>query len=231
VSETLILSNSLGTTRELWFPQLPAFEARYRVLRYEHRARTTIAALASDVLALLDESGVERASFCGISIGGAVGMWLAATAPERIERLVLACTSARFGAPEAWQERAALVRAEGTAPLVDVTMGRWFTSRFHDREPFRRMLLAARRDDYAAGCEALAAWDFRERLGEIRAPTLVIAGEEDPVTPPAHAELLVAGIPASRMLVLPACGHLASVEQATAFTDAVLDHLAQEVSA
>jgi 3-oxoadipate enol-lactonase len=223
---TLVLSNSLGTDRHLWDAQMPALEQRYTVLRYEHRGRSTVQELGVDVLELLDEHGVERASFCGISLGGAVGMWLAANAPTRIDRLVLACTSARFSAPEAYIERAALVRAEGTAPIADATLDRWFTARFRDRGPFRRMLLAAPRDDYAACCEAVAGWDFRDRLGEISARALVIAGAEDPVTPPEHLEAVAAGIPNARLLVLPECAHLANVEQADRFNTALLEELA-----
>jgi 3-oxoadipate enol-lactonase / 4-carboxymuconolactone decarboxylase len=228
VTGTLVLSNSLGTDRHLWDVQMPALEPHVRVIRYEHRGRTTVDELGADVLALLDEHEVERASFCGVSLGGATGMWLAANAPERVDRLVLACTSARFAAPEAFHERAALVRAEGTAPIVDATLDRWFTPRFGEpeREPYRRMLLAAPREDYAACCEAVAGWDFRDRLGEIAARTLVIAGAEDPVTPPEHLEAIVAGVPNARLLVLPACAHLANVEQADRFNSALLEELA-----
>src|SRR2546425_7596695 len=105
-------------------------------------------------------------------------MWVAANARERIDRLVLAATSAHFGPPEPWLERAALVRAEGTASIADATMDRWFTPAFQEREPFRRMLLESPREDYAACCEAIAAWDFRDGLRKISAPTLVIAGAE-----------------------------------------------------
>jgi 3-oxoadipate enol-lactonase len=226
VSATLVLSNSLGTDRRLWDAQMPALESRCRVLRYEHRGRSSVEELGADVLELLDENDVERAAFCGISLGGAVGMWLAAHVPERVDRLVLASTSARFDAPEHYRERAALVRAEGTEAIADATLDRWFTPRFQDREPFRRMLLATPPDAYAACCEAVAGWDFRERLGEISAPTLVVAGAEDPTTPPAHAELIADGIADARLLVLPECAHLTNVEQADLFTAALLEELA-----
>jgi 3-oxoadipate enol-lactonase len=231
VTEALVLSNALGTTREMWDRQLRAVEARFRPVQYEHRGRTSVEALARDVLALLDEEDVERASFCGVSLGGAVGMWLAANAPERIHRLVLSCTSARFGPPEMWHERAALVRAEGTAPLVDATLDRWFTPRFQEREPFRRMLLETPRDDYAACCEAIAKWDFRGELHRISTPTLVIVGAEDPSTPPEHAQLIAESIPGAALVVLPDAAHLANVEQSEAWNAAALEHLSQEVSA
>jgi 3-oxoadipate enol-lactonase len=226
MSATLVLSNSLGTTRELWDRQVPALEPHLRLLRYEHRGRDSVEALARDVLELLDAEGVERASFCGVSIGGAVGMWLGANAPERIDRLVLACTSARFGPPEAYRERAQLVRREGTAPIVEATLDRWFTPRFTEREPFRRMLLDAPREEYAACCEAVAKWDFRDDLTRISVPTLVVAGAEDPTSPPPHGQLIAEQVLGAALVVLPEAAHLANVEQADAFNAAVLEHLA-----
>ena len=226
MTPTLVLSNALGTSRQLWDAQVPALAPRVRVLQYEHGARSSVGELGADVLRMLDDADVERASFCGVSLGGAVGMWLAAHAPERIDRLVLACTSARFDGADSYRERAARVRVEGTAPFVDVTLDRWFTPRFRDRDRFRTMLLEAPRDAYAACCEAVAAWDFREWLGEIEAPTLVVAGAEDPATPPEHARTIAGGIPGSRLVVLDECAHLANVEQADRFNTVLLEELA-----
>lgn len=230
MSAALVLSNALGMTRAVWNRQVPALERHFRLLRYEHRGRGSVGRLGRDVLELLHAAGVDRASFCGVSLGGAVGMWLAANAPERIDRLVLSSTSARFGPPEMWRERAELVRKEGTAPLVDATMDRWFTPRFQDREPFRRMLLETQCDDYGAYCEAIATWDFRDELTKISAPTLVVAGAEDPSTPPEHAELIAGQIPGAALVILPESAHLANVEQSEPFNAAVLEHLVQEVS-
>lgn len=220
----LVLSNSLGTTSELWDRQLPALEPRFRVLRYEHRARTTVDALARDVLDLLDAEGVERAHFCGVSLGGAVGMWLGANAPDRVDRLVLACTAARFPDPEKYRERAELVRAEGTASLVDATLDRWFTPAFDERTRFAAMLAATPREEYAAGCEAVAAWDFGARLGEITAPTLVVGGRDDPTVPPEQAERLADAIPGARVVILDGARHLANVERAEEFNQVVSAH-------
>ena len=226
MTPVLVLSNALGTNRHVWDAQMPALESRFRVLRYEHRGRSRVEDLAADVLELLDRHDVDRASFCGISLGGAVGMWLAASAPERVDRLVLACTSARFSGSDDYRERALRVRADGTAPFVDATLDRWFTPGFRDRERYRTMLLEAPRDTYAACCEAIAAWDFREQLGEIAASTLVLAGAEDPATPPAHAEMIADGIPGARLVIFPACAHLANVEQADRFNTVLLEELA-----
>lgn len=226
MTRAVVLSNALGTNRHLWDAQLPALASRFRVLQYEHGARSTVAELGADVIRLLDDEKVERASFCGVSLGGAVGLWLAAQAPERIDRLVLACTSARFDGADSYRERAARVRAEGTAPFVEVTLDRWFTPRFRDRDRFRTMLLDAPRDAYAACCEAIAAWDFRARLGEIAAPTVVVAGAEDPATPPEHARVIADGIPNARLVVLDESAHLANVEQADRFNAVLLEELA-----
>ena len=114
------------------------------------------------------------------------------------------------------------------AAVADASMERWFTTRFADTARYRTMLVSTPAETYAGTCEALAAWDFRDRLGEIAAPTLVIAGAEDTATPVEHAELIAATIAGARLFVLERAAHLASVERAEAFTDAVLEHLGQE---
>lgn len=228
MTPVLVLPSSLGTTTELWDPNVGHWSEAFRLVRYNQRGRTSIEQLGRDLVELLDKSGAGRASICGLSLGGATAMWVAANAPERIDRLVLACTSARFGDPEPWLERAALVRERGLEPIADSIVSRWFTPA---EAPdvvarFRRTLVETPWEDYAACCEALAAWDFRHRLGEISAPTLVIAGAEDPATPAEHAELLAAGIPNAKLAVLPGAAHLANVEQAETFSKVVMDHLA-----
>lgn len=222
----LVLPSSLGTTTELWDPNVDSWSDTFRLLRYNQRGRTSVEQLGRDLRGLPGES--EGISICGLSLGGATAMWVAANAPERIDRLVLACTSARFGEPGPWLERAALVREHGLEPIADDIVGRWFTPAAPAEvvARFRQMLVDAPRDDYAACCEALGRWDFRDRLGEIQAPTLVIAGAEDPATPPEHAELLANGIPDAKLVVLPAAAHLANVEQAEAFATLVAEHLA-----
>jgi 3-oxoadipate enol-lactonase len=222
-----VLPSSLGTTAELWDANVPHWADSFSLLPYEQRGRSSVAELGGDLLDLLDEHGLERVSICGLSLGGATAMWVAARAPERVDRLVLACTSARFGEPEPWLERAAVVREQGLEPIADRLVARWFTP---DAPPeivarFRRMLVETPREAYAACCQALARWDFRGHLGEITAPTRVIAAAEDAATPPAHAELLADRIPNATLAVLPDAAHLANVERAEAFSSLVAEHL------
>jgi 3-oxoadipate enol-lactonase len=179
------------------------------------------------VLALMDRLGIERAAVGGVSLGGMVAMWLGAHAPERVERLVLACTSARFGDPEPWLVRAATVRESGMEAIADLLMGRWFTARESPAvvERFRQILVDTPAEDYATLCKAVAGWDFRDRLGKIRAATLVIAGAEDPSTPVEQAREICAGVPAARLEVLDDAAHLANVAQPERFATLVLEHV------
>jgi 3-oxoadipate enol-lactonase len=191
------------------------------------RGPYSLGGLAEDVEVLLAELGFERVSFCGLSLGGAVGLTLAVDFPERVERLVLACTAARFLDESAWRERAALVRRHGTAAIADATLARWFTPRLHEREPtvvdcIRAQILATPSEGYAACCDALAMWDYRDRLGEVRARTMVVAGAEDPGRDGTEA---LAGAIGAPLVVLEGAAHLGNVEQPDRFNAAVLDHL------
>jgi 3-oxoadipate enol-lactonase len=238
----LVLSGGLGTARAMWDAQLPAFSARYRVLRHDLPGHgdspppdgpVSVGDIGASVLELLDGIGVRRASFCGLSIGGMVGMWLAAEASERIDRLVLACTGASLGTPETYAERAALVRVEGTHVTVDGARERWFTPAFRDTAPAEAILDQLRATSalgYAACCEAVGAFDFRDRLASIAAPTLVLYGAEDPVTTPDVIDTLVRGIPDVESVSVPNAAHLANVEQPEAFSEAVSSHLEERVA-
>jgi 3-oxoadipate enol-lactonase len=225
----LALPSSLGTTTELWEANVAHWSDAFHVLPYNQRGRYSVAELGRDLLELLDQRGLDRVSICGVSLGGATAMWVAANAPRRVDGLVLGCTSARFGDPEPWLERAAVVRTRGLEPIADGIVARWFTPAAPPElvARFRRMLVETPRETYAACCEALAAWDFREQLESIRTPTLVVAGAEDLATPPEHGELLSARIPDAKLLVLPGAAHIANVEQAETFSQVVLEHLAQ----
>jgi 3-oxoadipate enol-lactonase len=229
----VVLSNSLAASLEMWDAQVPALTDRFRVLRYDHPGHgysgvdqiDGIESLARGVSELLDHLELERISFCGVSIGGAVGMRLALDAPGRLDRLVLACTSARFGPPEFWQERADLVREKGVGAVADVVLERWFTPAFPDVQRFREMFLTTDGEAYAQCCEAIRDWDARDALHAVRSPTLVISAADDPSTPPEHQALIAEAIPGARLKTIPGARHLANVEFPDAFTDLVLSFL------
>jgi 3-oxoadipate enol-lactonase len=236
----VVLSNSLGTTLAMWEPQAAALARDHRVLRYDLRghgrspvpeAPYSIADLGSDLLALLDRNGIARASLFGVSLGGMVSMWVAVHAPERVDRLVLCSTSAVMGPPESWTERAALVRREGTAAVADSVVARWFTPAFAAAQPdvvarIRGQLAATPAEGYAGCCEAIREMDQRPDLPAIAAPTLVIAAEGDPSTPPAHARAIAGLIPGARLEVLDRGAHLVNVEAPDVVNPLVLAHLA-----
>lgn len=234
----LVLANSLGTDLSMWDAQAPELSQSFRVLRYNHRGHEgseeppgpySIAELGSDLLALLDELGVEKFSFAGLSIGGMVGMWAASEIPDRVDRLVLLCTSAKMD-PQIWKARIQTARESGTASMAPTVVERWFTPAFREAAPetvewARRMVANTPDEGYAACCEAILEMDLRERLSGITAPTLIIAGEEDLATPPEHAELIRDHIPGSEMLLVPDAAHLANIERSGSVTTAMLDHV------
>ena len=236
----LVLANSLGTTLDMWDGQASALREHFRLLRYDHRGHgdSTVPDgpyelddLGRDVLALLGRLEIENFSFCGLSLGGMVGMWLASHAPERVDRLVLCCTSAKLGPPENWSSRASTVRAEGLEAIADATMGRWFTDEFLDKDPetvgwARRMLRGIPPEGYAGCCEAIRDMDLTAKLGDIEAATLVIAGADDEAITLDHMELIRDSIPDARLEVIQQAAHLANVEQPGAVMQAILEHLA-----
>jgi 3-oxoadipate enol-lactonase len=239
----LVLSGGLGTTTAMWDAQIPAFVPSYRVLRIDQpgHGRSPVpdgSVLVDDIgralVELLDELGIAQAAFCGLSLGGMVGQWLGANAPERIERLVLACTGASLGTPETYAERAELVRRQGVEVVLDGARERWFTPVFRDSAAARHILDELRDtppEGYAACCEAVGAFDFHADLQRIVPPTLVLFGEEDAVTPAAVIEELETGIPRVRSAGIARAAHLANVEQPEAFSAVVLSHLQERVAA
>lgn len=232
----LVLSPSLGTTTSLWERTLPRFAARCRVLRHDlpgHGASpppegpVRVESIARSLLALLDELGIDRALYCGVSLGGMIGLWLGANAAERFERLALCCTGAKIGDRDTYFERAELVRHEGAGVTIAGARERWFTPGFRDDPEARRLLgelAAVPPAGYAACCEAVGEWDFRDRLAEVAPPTLALFGAEDPVTPALVRDELAA-IPESTAVVLDGAAHLACAERPDAFATAVLHHL------
>lgn len=236
---TLIFAGSLGSTRTMWDPQWESLADRYRLIRYDQRGHGgspvpdgpyTMADLGGDALALMDQLGIERAAFCGLSLGGMTGIWLGANAAERLTSLVLCCTSAKFPDTSIWRDRVAAVRANGTAAIAADVAARWFTqgwAKAHPDQVDRAVAMVSDTPDagYAGCCEAIAAWDGVGMLGRITVPTLVIAGDEDPATPvDPHARTIADGIPGARLEVLPAA-HLATIEQADRANALIAEHV------
>ncbi|HEX9338048.1 MAG TPA: 3-oxoadipate enol-lactonase [Pseudonocardiaceae bacterium] len=228
----VVLGPSLGTTRAMWDPQHDVLCQRFRVLRYDllgHGGSAvmcgpyTVDQLAGEVLSLL--SGIEHFCYVGLSLGGMIGMAVAAAAPDRVDRLALLCTSAYLPPAKGWLDRADHVRAQGTASIADVVGTRWFTPAFADRAGYLAMLAATPDEGYAACCGALAEMDLRPVLGRITAPTLVVSGHDDPATPPDHGRLIADAIAGARFVELPGAAHLANVERPAEVTALLLDHL------
>jgi 3-oxoadipate enol-lactonase len=235
----LVLSNSLGSTLDMWERQMAALTPHFRVIRYDLRGHGAspippgpydIADLGADVLALLDTLGVDRAHIGGVSIGGQIGMWIAANAPDRVKRLVVCCTSPRFEPPEAWAARAATVLADGTAAIADAVVSRWFTPTFATEFPgfvrrMRDMIANTPAEGYAACCGAVERTDLRPSLTSIEAPTLVIAGADDAAAPPEQAERIAGAVPGARLAVVERAAHLANIERPDVVNAFILEHL------
>jgi 3-oxoadipate enol-lactonase len=234
----VVLSNSLGTDLSMWDSQVALLATRFHVVRYDTRGHGgsgaptgpyTIAQLGADVLGLLDHLDIERAHFVGLSMGGVIGQWLGAHAPERLNKLVLANTASKIGTREGWQARADSVRAVGMNEIAAGSPARWFTPGFVARQPvvvgtMQKTVRGLDPEGYAACCDALAVADLTNDIGSIGASTLVIAGADDPVTTVADAQALTAAIERATMAILPA-SHLSNVEAPDRFTDALASFL------
>jgi 3-oxoadipate enol-lactonase len=234
----LIFSNSLGSSLSMWDAQVPALSKNFRILRYDTRGHGqssatpgpySIEQLAKDVIALLDHLHLDRVNFCGLSMGGATGQWLGAHARQRLHKLVLANTTAKFGTPDPWNARIALVQKSGMKPVAPIVIERWFTSSFRQNhpasvEPAQRMLENTNSEGYIANCAAVRDFDSREYLHSIHVPTLVIAGTHDPSTTPAEGHSLAQNIPGARYVELPAA-HLSNIEACDQFNSALASFL------
>jgi 3-oxoadipate enol-lactonase len=223
----ILFSNSLGTTHRMWDAVVAQLSADFRCIRYDTRGHGTsthagagyeIADLADDAAAILENLGVERVHFAGLSLGGMTGQSFALRYPGRLRSLTLMATSAFMPTREGWESRAALVRREGTQAIVDATLDRWFTAGFSAEQAAKAEAVAGAfraidREGYAAACEAIARMDLRPSLAGIATPALIIAGQEDPATPVAMAEELRDGIAGARLSVLSPAAHLLAVER------------------
>ena len=227
----VLLINSLGTTVDLWSPQVEAWSARWRVIRYDTRGHGqsgvppgeySLDDLGNDAIRVLDAVGVESAHVCGISLGGLTAMWLGVRQPARVRSLIIADTAARVGTPQRWADRIAKVRGEGMAAVAEMMMPVWFTQAFREREPatvarFRQMVASINPDGYIGCCAALRDADLRGEIGRIRAFALVIAGDQDTSTTLADAEAIASAIRGSTLLTLNAA-HITNVECAESFS-------------
>lgn len=236
----VLLLGSLGSDLHMWDPQIHALSAHHRVIAVDHRGHGnspapagpyTIADLSGDVIALLDTLGLDAVHLVGLSLGGAVGQWLAAHHPQRVHTLTLLCTAAQFAPAQPWLDRAASVRADGVASIAESVVDRWFTPELAQRDPelvarHVTMVSGTTAEGYAACCEALSQWDGRADLARIVAPTLAIAAEQDGPTPPAALRAIADGIAGAELRVLSPGAHLVSVEQAGAVTRLIEAHIA-----
>ena len=224
-SPLLVFSNSLGANYSMWDPQASEFRKKFRILRCDTRGHGqsssapgpySIELLAKDVIALLDAQDLDRVHFCGLSMGGMIGMWLGVNAPERLNKLVLCNTGARIGTLETWHARIEAVRKNGMKSVAPPIIERWFTPAFRQNAPEKmanilKMIEEANADGYVECCAAVRDFDYREQLGRIRTPTLVIAGAHDPATPPAAGRFLAQHISGARYVELNAA-HLSNIE-------------------
>jgi 3-oxoadipate enol-lactonase len=235
----LMLSNSLGTTLQMWDEQVAPFTQHFRLIRYDRRGHGKSGApkgpysmdrLGRDVLAVLDGLGIKsKINWCGLSMGGMVGQWLGANAPERVERLVLTNTSSFFPDKNGWNERLKLVAEKGVPAFAAPNMARWFTKGFLERSPdkvarIQAMFAATPLEGYLACGAAVRDMDQRALLPKVKAPTLVIAGSQDGATPPEANKYIADNIPGAKYAELDAA-HLSNIEQSAAYTKAVLDFL------
>ncbi|MFZ9733461.1 MAG: alpha/beta fold hydrolase [Burkholderiaceae bacterium] len=234
----LVLMHSLGATHRLWDVQMPVFEQQFRVLRLDlpgHGASPLataagLDAMADAVLEALNAHGVDQAYFCGLSLGGVVAQSIALKQPNRVLGLVLANTGAKVGSAQVWADRVQAVRSAGVASLIPALIARWFTAPFAQAHPARvramaEILEGANAEGYMMACESLARADLREAIHAIKAPTLVIAGEEDLTTPVSDSEYLASTIPGARLTILKAA-HISNIEQPGEFARLVLEHCA-----
>ncbi|MEV6016791.1 3-oxoadipate enol-lactonase [Streptomyces sp. NPDC051997] len=236
----LILGPSLGTSYALWDRVAPELSAAHRVVRWNLPGHggspagaigpgATVADLAALVLELADSLDIGRFAYAGVSLGGAVGLHLAVHHPERISSLAVICSSAHFNGAKPWEERAELVRREGLEPLVATADARWFTAGFTVPDLVRDQR-EADPGAYAACCDALAAFDIRDRLASITAPTLLIAGREDPATPPAHLREIADAVPGAALVEIPGASHLAPAQCPEAVLTALRAHFSGGVA-
>ena len=234
----LMLSNSLGTDLHMWDDQIADWAKHFRVVRYDRRGHGksgvpqgpySMERFGRDVLAVADELKIKKFNWCGLSMGGMVGQWLGANAPDRVEKLILSNTNYNYADKAPWNDRIKFVKEKGLAELVDPNMERWFTAGFREKSPeviarMKALFLTTSLEGYVACCEAIRDMDFRDSNKSVTAPTLVIVGAKDPATPPAQGELIAQQIKGAKLASLEAA-HISNMEQPKLYTETVLNFL------
>ena len=235
----LVFSHPLGTDLTMWDGQAADFGKEFRVLRYDKRGHGgsssppgpyTIEQMGRDAVALLDYLKLDKVNYCGLSIGGQTGMWLGANAPERLNRLILSNTAAKIGNDDGWNARIDAVTKGGVKSVSNVVIDRWFTPEFQAKAPgeiekIRKVFERSDAAGYIASCQAVKAFDFREKVGGVRVPTLLIAGTRDPATTPVDTKFVADRIAGSQFVELNA-SHLSNIEQREKYSAAVAEFLA-----
>lgn len=230
----LVLSNSLGAELGMWNAQAAEFSGRFRVLRYDNRGHGQssapkgpykLADVAGDAVALIEHMGEKSVMFCGLSLGGMVGMWLGTHRPDLVSKLVLCNTSALMGPREFWDGRIKAVREGGMQAVMKPVMERWFTEGYRARAAgviadVEKAFLKVSVEGYAGCCAAIRDMDQRDAIAGIKTPTMVVAGTFDPSTPPAMTRAIADAITGSKYIELPTA-HLSNIEAAAPFNEAV----------
>jgi 3-oxoadipate enol-lactonase len=236
----LILSNSLGTNFSIWDAQVPEFEKHFRLLRYDMRGHGqssvppppySVPELASDILALADYLAIDHFHFCGLSVGGMIGLILALQSPSRLRKLILCSTAAKIGTFESWNTRIETVRTQGMKEIARATPPRWFTPDFQKRSPdvvaaVVRSIESLNPDGYIGGCCAVRDFDARATVSNIHSPVLVISGTHDPAAPPSDGQFLAEQIPGARYAEMNG-SHISIMEDPQRFTKEVLNFLTE----
>lgn len=230
----LIFSNSLGTQYSMWQSQIDALKNDFFIVCYDTRGHGnssapkgayTIEQLGNDVINLLDHLDIQTAIFCGISLGGLTGQWLAIHHPQRFKKMIISNTAAKIGQEQAWNERAQLVREQGLAAVAASAASRWFTESFiqsHSKlvSKLSNELATSNPEGYASCCDALAKADLSAQIQSISIPVLVITGTQDPITTTKDAQFIVNNIRNSALFEIEA-SHISNIEQPEAFNHAV----------
>lgn len=236
----LVLGPSLGTSTILWESTLPLLRERFRVCAWDLPGHGegplatkafTVGELADAVAAAVRDRGERRMFYAGVSLGGATGLELALRHPDLVVAAAIVASGAQLGDPSAWRERAATVRAQSTSVLIIPSAQRWFAPGSMERVPelsgrLLHVLQDADDESYALCCEALADYDVRARLGEVRMPVLALWGEHDAVAPEQKALEIARGVGDGRAVMVPGVAHLPPTESPTETAAALLQFFA-----